>query len=224
MVLRHLSISNCAAIATTYGPFGPRHLVMIIWSCLYLGYTIAFSIQLRSWNNDKSGQCYITSSISASGASHPYVDYVYISVTYVYVISLLYTALIFNYVAFNYTDYRDRILLVLDRGRQQLEALGLSFAGFEGLGLALFAKDPDRKQSITLLFVLLQYPVHMYSVFALRAANESRLMQGNTEQDWGFGQVVAVILLGSNVTMLVDGILSTCTVACGSAFSCELTD
>jgi hypothetical protein len=209
---------------------------MIIWSSLYLGYTIAFGIRLRSWNDDKSGHCYLTSSISASGANHPYVDNVYISVTCVFVISSLYAALGLRDAAFNHTDYRDRIQSALDRGPQQLEALNLNFAGFEVLDLALFvphirgvtaptfAEDPDGKQISALFIAFLQYPVHMYSVFALRAVNESHLIQGNTEQDWGFGQVAAVILLGTNVVMLVDGILSTYTVVCGSAFSCELTD
>lgn len=59
------SISNCAAIAITYGPFSIKHLIMIIWSGLYLACTIAFRIRLRSWNEDTPGQCYITSGIAA---------------------------------------------------------------------------------------------------------------------------------------------------------------
>lgn len=193
MALSHASISNCAAIATTFGPFGPRHLVVIIWSCLYLGYTIAFGIRLRSWDDEKPGQCYITSSVSASGASHPYVDNVYISVTCFFVIASLYAALGFNDASFNHTRYTARILAACERGLQQLEDLDCTNAGFAVLGLALlvpqrygvtppaFTEDPDGKQITALLIALLQYPVHLYFVFALRAANDSHLTQGNIE-------------------------------------------
>lgn len=44
----------------------------------------------------------------------------------------------------------------------------------------------------------------------MRAMNESHLVQGSMEQDWGFGQVVAVILLGNNIVMLFEGIMSRC--------------
>lgn len=216
-----VAISNCAAIATTYGPWGPRHLVMMIWSFLYIAYTIAFGIRLRSWRDDKAGQCYITSGISSSGASHPYVDNIYVSVTCVYVILSLYAALGLNAAAFSHANYGERILSALRRGIEHLEALNVNVElfnldyAFASLVLSpqiprgmppVFVEDPNGKQITALLIAILQYPVHIYFVYTLRAANENHLTLGNTEQDWGFGQVVAVILLGSNLVMVVDGI------------------
>jgi hypothetical protein len=156
-------------------------------------------------------------------------------VTWVYVILSLIAALGLDNTAYDHTTYKNHMLSALDRLHGQLESLdsdvpdfGLTLAShflpIRGVTPPTFSEDPDGKQITALLVALLQYPVHMYSVFALRAANESRLTQGNTEQDWGFGQVVAVILLGNNVVLLAEGILRTYTVACGSAFSCGLTD
>jgi hypothetical protein len=71
-----------------------------------------------------------------------------------------------------------------------------------------FSEDPDAKQTVALIIALIQYPVHTYSVFMMPAMNESHLVQGSTEQDWGFGQVVAITLLGSNIVMLFEGISS----------------
>lgn len=193
----------------------------MIWSFLYIGYTIAFGIRLRSWNDDKPGQCFIASGISSSGASHPYVDNIYISITCLFVISSLFAALGFNDAAFNHENYSERVVSAMRKGVRQLETLGLEsdIMALPGLGLAyprivvpVFAEDPDGRQISALFIAFLQYPVHIYSIYALRAANESHLTHGNIEQDWGFGQVVAVALLGSNIVMVVDSIWSTCSV------------
>lgn len=229
MLRRYFSISNCAAIAITYGPFSIKHLIMIIWSGLYLGYTIAFGIRLRSWSEDIPGQCYITSGIAAPGTTNPYVDHIYISVTCLWFIASLYGALGLNGAAFNSTAYGVRITLALnrtlDRELQRLEARGIDTELLTQIVPLIsllrvttpstpttpttFTEDPDGKQIAALLVALVQYPVHLYSIFVMRAINESHLVQGSSEQDWGFGQVVAVILLGNNVVMLYEGIMST---------------
>lgn len=67
---------------------------------------------------------------------------------------------------------------------------------------------------------LMFYLRHISSLYDLRKANEPFLVQGNTEQDWGFGQVAAVALLGNNVTMVLVAIWSMCTVQYSN---CELT-
>lgn len=53
---------------------------------------------------------------------------------------------------------------------------------------------------------MLQCPLHIYSIFALRAANEQLLEGGTTEKEWGFGQIAAVVLLGGNILQIVDGV------------------
>jgi hypothetical protein len=62
---------------------------------------------------------------------------------------------------------------------------------------------------IVLNVAAFQFPLHVYSIFALRASNEALLSSGITEQQWGFGQIVAMILLGTNIVVLVNGIQGT---------------
>jgi hypothetical protein len=60
-----------------------------------------------------------------------------------------------------------------------------------------------------LLFAAVQGPFHAYTIFTLRKDNEALLTSGFTEQQWGFGQTVAMILLGTNIIVLVNGIQGT---------------
>lgn len=144
--------------------------------------------------------------------------------TCVWVILSLYGALGLNGAAFNSTAYGSRITLALnkalDRERQLLEDGGIDtklltqivpiISFLRVTAPTMFTEDPEGKQIPALLVALIQYPVHLYSIFVMRAMNESHLVQGSSEQDWGFGQVVAVILLGNNVVMLREGIMSAC--------------
>jgi hypothetical protein len=43
---------------------------------------------------------------------------------------------------------------------------------------------------------LLQFPLHLYMVIALKVGNEPHLeAEGDSENTWGFGQVVALVLV-----------------------------
>lgn len=53
---------------------------------------------------------------------------------------------------------------------------------------------------------LLQCPVHIWSMFTLRFANNGKLDDGRGEQEWGFGQIVAMVLVGATVFPIVDGL------------------
>ncbi|KUJ11627.1 uncharacterized protein LY89DRAFT_722739 [Mollisia scopiformis] len=61
-------------------------------------------------------------------------------------------------------------------------------------------------QLLCMYLAALQFPLHVYSVSALRKSNEPVLNSGSSEQQWGFGQVVAMILLANNVIVLLNGI------------------
>jgi hypothetical protein len=70
-----------------------------------------------------------------------------------------------------------------------------------------FSKYSGRATEAFVLGVAaLQLPVHLYSLLALRASNEKFLNSGTTEQEWGFGQIVAMIPLGSNVLGVLSGV------------------
>ena len=46
-----------------------------------------------------------------------------------------------------------------------------------------------------ILIAVLQYPLHLYMLIAIRESNRDTL-GGDSEDSWGFGQIVALTLLG----------------------------
>jgi len=73
-------------------------------------------------------------------------------------------------------------------------------------GERFHAKVSGRLKHILVLLAATQDPIHLYSIFSLRAANEYLLSNEVSETQWGFGQVVAIVLLGVNVASFVDAI------------------
>jgi hypothetical protein len=79
-------------------------------------------------------------------------------------------------------------------------------------------KDRAATHNIILGIAALQFPLHVYSIFTLRSLNESLLISGSAEQEWGFGQIVAVILLGTNLVTLVNGFQGMLSSFCWAKF------
>jgi hypothetical protein len=77
-----------------------------------------------------------------------------------------------------------------------------------GVGMSLFHRGRIWycARAGVLLVAAAQGPLHAYSIFALRSSNEAFLTSGATEQQWGLGQTVPMILLGTNITALMNGI------------------
>lgn len=59
-----------------------------------------------------------------------------------------------------------------------------------------------------ILIAMSQYPMRLYMVNDLRTANES-LLSGDSENAWGFGQIVTVILCIATLQECVRGIFGT---------------
>lgn len=57
-------------------------------------------------------------------------------------------------------------------------------------------------KNMLLSVALCQFPVHAYMIVAMRAGNEA-LLGGASENEWGFGQIVAVMLMVSAVVQSV---------------------
>lgn len=75
---------------------------------------------------------------------------------------------------------------------------------------SLFAAStqaPEPSQMI-LAVALAQYPVHVYTLFALRKSNEAYL-SGDSGNQWGFGQVVALVLVASVLLECFRAIIGT---------------
>ncbi len=70
----------------------------------------------------------------------------------------------------------------------------------------VFEDFPLVSRGVILLFGAGLFPFHLYAIINLRASNESLLNAGITEKHWGFGQMVAMVLLSNSVIVLVNGL------------------
>jgi hypothetical protein len=150
-----------------------------------MAYIYVFGTRLQKWDNDVPSHCYKTNATARPQDVHPHVDNIYIAVTFFFI-----------YLSFFYA-------LSLSLGSQSrhfhhmLPVLRLSSS--------MYAPATDLQYSI-LAIAMLQCPLHIYSIFALRASNEHYL-EGGSEKEWGLGQIAAVVLLGGNILQFVDGFI-----------------
>jgi len=192
-----------------------RYTLIFIWMILYLTFTCLFAINLRSWSLDTAGHCYHATHIALPDSSHPYVDHIYISLTCLYIfLSLALTLRI------------STINLQVGGGGGNTNgavyycsaACAVCFNPFWPFFLCCLAcGGDDILRSATtvgvLIVAMLQYPLHIYSLFTLRGNNEGPLTNGSEEKHWGFAQIVAVVLLVTNVILLVNGIQGIVTLS-----------
>ncbi|KAI0131851.1 hypothetical protein BJ170DRAFT_222856 [Xylariales sp. AK1849] len=89
-----------------------------------------------------------------------------------------------------------RSLWLYERFYRRLQELGWHTT-LPGAEPGILLRPMDRATAV-LCLALFQYPVHSYMIYALRSSNE-RYLSGDSENEWGFGQVVALVLVGSVV-------------------------
>ncbi|KAJ2987719.1 hypothetical protein NUW58_g4350 [Xylaria curta] len=194
--------------------------LIFVFLALYFAFVVLFGLKLQSWDDEKTGCCYKVDKISAQSTPHPHADHIYLAITALY----LFVSLWFSLQAAreglqgfiqaaqeseavgHRSPRRNRAIQLLDfclQVQPRLSQLRRPSPSPE---------SPDRRHqrqmldlfpvleyspSITVLTVaLVQYPVHVYTLYALRASNESYL-SGDSENQWGFGQVVALVLVAS---------------------------
>lgn len=74
--------------------------------------------------------------------------------------------------------------------------------------IAFYGDHVEAEASLLVLsLAMVQYPVHGYMLFALRHSNEAYL-SGDSENSWGFGQVVALVLVAATIMDCVRSIIS----------------
>lgn len=79
--------------------------------------------------------------------------------------------------------------------------------------IAFYGDHVEAEASLLVLsLAMVQYPVHGYMLFALRHSNEAYL-SGDSENSWGFGQVVALVLVAATIMDCVRSIISKCSTA-----------
>ncbi|KAK3348732.1 hypothetical protein B0T25DRAFT_546399 [Lasiosphaeria hispida] len=175
------AVSFCAALLHVSDPSistntkkTAEHNVRIIlsaaFSVLHLTFSIFFGRALERWDWNIPGRCYNTRLVSHSTASHPYVDKIYLGITCFYMQGILILSLA-NAVG---TD------------RDVSEVRSENSSGYY--------MGPGGDAGFAVMAALLQYPLHLYSTVALRTSNEG-LLEGDSENNWGFGQVMALVLV-----------------------------
>ncbi|KAH8790757.1 hypothetical protein BGZ57DRAFT_949359 [Hyaloscypha finlandica] len=183
-----VAISTTAAIVCSLDPQTSSGIIrcclVFLWFGIYLIYTGVFLGKLTSWDIATRGRCYnpdmaggsfiLVSWAETPGWAH---GVFYVGITYAYMCLSVFAA--------GLITYRARA--------KRLQSISTF-------------KEMQRKRGwkVTCPFMILfaayfLYPVHTQSIISLRTANESLLTSGNTEQEWGFGQVSAILLLAPNL-------------------------
>jgi hypothetical protein len=155
---------------------------------LYLAFCISFGVRLTGWDESIPGQCYNTSAISRSQDSHPAADKVYLGITCFYFIG------VFILVALASISWNEDRLG--DSNSNPLERI------FE-LAIFMIAKRDASYWALT--YAAMQFPLHLWSMIALRVTNQ-QLLADHSEDMWGFGQIIAVIMLAGILIECFKGV------------------
>ncbi|QKX62216.1 uncharacterized protein TRUGW13939_09375 [Talaromyces rugulosus] len=220
-------ISVCASLVNVFGhkktSILDRSLLLVVFLFLYLAFVIMFGMKLKTWDDDIPGQCYNADRISDSTSSHPYVDNIYLSLTCLYfVVSMglcLQVPMLPSHDILTKTGKDISADLGIFQENKQLSSTDVGLLFVIGVINVLSTKLPPKLRQLCDLFVesvkqlnyvvtdnkfsvlllaLVQYPLHTYMLIALREGND-KLLDGDSENYWGFGQVVALILLASSL-------------------------
>jgi hypothetical protein len=229
--MHNYSISNCAASICIFtdGPLkGYTRLSLIaIWAALFVSYFSIFATHLQDWDEEAPLHCYHTRYISHPGNPHPRSELAYLGVTFLCImVTILYAIL----VALAQRSHQG--LSPWQKGAHLIESLFTPLEGTIGPNsnsLTVTVQDTIIQPYLDIMQLLtstqadvvasdaqnfiigvatLQCPLHIYSIFTLRATNEQYLDAGGAERNWGFGQIVAIVLLGANILPIADGVTS----------------
>lgn len=186
------SVSFCAALAnihqTSRDGRTSRSVAIFGFAVLYLVFSIIFGISLEKWDDDAPGKCYVTRGIALPDASHPYVDRVYLGITSLYLFSSLTISV---FVALMGSPVPNNVR---------------TGAASNGVEIPFMYTIAYFRWSIVTL-AMLQYPLHLYMVITMRTVNRGSL-GGDSEDSWGFGQIVALTMLGFTIAKCVEGMWS----------------
>lgn len=200
--LTNRSISNCAASMSIFSE-GPtkgytRLFLIVTWATLFTAYGGVFLSRLQKWD---PLHCYQTSAIALPASRHPYIDTIYVAMTLTFII------LSFCYAVFLSLVLQSKRIKKFQRQRH-IDLFSMPSSLLRRHGDSLIGVSVTQLQYSILSIAMLQCPLHIYSIFALRASNERYLEDGAEEREWGFGQIAAIVLLGGNLLQVVDGVAS----------------
>lgn len=103
-----------------------------------------------------------------------------------------------------------------------VDQIYLGVTSFYVFGLLIVATVYCRAESLraesqksVLVVGLIQFILHVYMVIALRVSNQSLLNDASLEEEWGFGQVLALVMFGSTLIECAkswEGMILSCNV------------
>lgn len=178
-----------------------RLSLLTVFLATYTSFTAGYNKRLQRWDDSRPGYCYNARLIAYPNDQHPGHDVFYLMLTFYYCLGALLTRIIYHW-----------LLLRLGTHAQSQPCVTISFEWLRSL-LDCLANLPDWPISLAIdmiapymvMLAMLQYPLHLYMVIALRAANEA-LLSGDSENEWGFGQIVALITAFSTIFECFRGV------------------
>ncbi|KAK7224123.1 hypothetical protein V2G26_012126 [Clonostachys chloroleuca] len=182
------AISMCGSLANVYGQDkksrNSRLYAFVTFFALYLAFSIVFVTKLRSWDLTEPGQCYNNGLISLPNHGHPSDDIIYVGITCFWCLCALICCgqLQSSFMSKSYQEDHNRL----------------------NPSMRFIVPSLERLAASIVLLAMLQYPVHLYMVIALRISNEGNL-SGDSENTWGFGQIVALVTAFSTLMECVRG-------------------
>ena len=198
-------------------------MLIAVFAVLYLAFAILFGVRLNQWDDKIPGRCYNTSHLASHDAQHPSVDKIYLGITCFYMFTVLMVAVLHALARYDADQHKGAVRPVIADSIFYPLVLG------PYLGPSLLGKWADKEglQSRTWYFVkipvalwlanpilqiaMVQLPLHLYFIIRIRLSNEPLLSNGSDENQWGFGQIYALIKSAALVIECVKGYLSKCT-------------
>ncbi|KAH6962393.1 hypothetical protein BKA56DRAFT_597648 [Ilyonectria sp. MPI-CAGE-AT-0026] len=194
------AVSICASLINVYGQDREHGFIrfcsLIAFTACYFSYAVVFGVRLNEWSNSIPGHCYNAKFIAYPSNSHPKVDLAYLGVTCFYCLAAL----------LGCVGCHDTISATF-----ATTALPLGNTTFGISGLTNIVRSATTQNEVAefapfiVILAMAQYPLHLYMVIALRTANEGRL-NGDSENAWGFGQIVALVTAVSTILECIKGI------------------
>ncbi|RTE75530.1 hypothetical protein BHE90_010012 [Fusarium euwallaceae] len=219
-------ISICASLinVSTYAHNlkRTRTLAIIAYICIFLSFSVVFGVRLNDWDENVAGHCYNTGLISLEYDPHPSSDMIYLGVTCFYSICALLScyrsgfaipALARLLMRPFQSDPIQRFIRKLGnpsrlKNTYYFVAGALGFTGLRQLFgyFALLAHPrPEYRAWALMPLAMGQYPLHLYMAIAIRKGNE-RFLEGDSENNWGFGQIVALVLCAATCIECIRGV------------------
>ena len=199
-----------------------RVLLIFVFLILYLIFAILFGIRLDQWDNNTKGGCYNSHALAVTHAQHPLVDKIYLGITCLYMFVLLFLTLAMAIsrckVDPAWGKRRSAIVSIAIKGCESYASGFYTAAPLERwtsqLGLQsriwypLKVSMTPAKVNPVLTIAMAQLPLHLYYIIRIRMSNEPLLMDGSDENQWGFGQIYALITSAALVVECLKGYIS----------------